>query len=1094
MKRAAVLLAAVSCVTSRRVVRDDMIFDDLQSLSSWGGNLWPNPTSIPYSITASAALPSNDERVLTAVGIIEARTCLRFRIATNADTEYIRVINAATTGTCLANIGRVPGRITSIEIGSRCGTGAVLHEFLHALGFFHEQSRNDRNEFVTVNEANVQPSLLSNFALESNAFDIGAYDYNSIMHYSATAFARSPGLITVTSPQPIGQRSTLSTGDAASIQFLYQSCAVPTAPTCLLTKTGTVNIPYGKEFSVSSIGTYSQQLALSGSVTAARQNTPLYRTYRYTPPVGDVGRSRDVNFVYTAADNTAVTCSMRVTVLDATEVCFGQGGAEACSGTRGTCTSGGCQCTGNFGGPTCAAFNTCPHNAASDFEDGTSNLLNIDAANGISIITTDSYSGLQSLSVSSTGSSYAFTGVPRRVSARVKFTHFANGGGLYMWRNNVICISFQPARLTIGNRVMYRYAGGNTNLHHYLVDPWKWQLLEVEVIPGSGRPVVNYYADGALVSTGNFDNTACDAGITHTGAIFPDTRNSLVDDFKVTCSQFVSIRGTVVDGTSNQQTLLRSGGGTLILFLQGDTWKSDATSIQTVLDSLKGRRDDSQWETNRATLLVAANVVVSGSTMTITLGAVANYDSQLDDVITFNPPTTVTTDGLGFVRTTSFEIRGWCAYAKVFQGTAGFYLGNGGTRYAPNSVKFVIPVGQSTMTWEIADRIQVRFTSQSVCISSSCGTGPTLPSTAAINIDIEFTRSTAENKAIQRVTVKSNGGSVLDIAWPAAASVITDATYISASPSVTQTFICPTINPQIKHMTISVNSAASTSSGTFVVIPGSIQLESTDMLLISEDAACTQRTAYTVRPSNGQFELTYQGRRVGTDYWVCYNFGATGTSFVQAFPWMALPPTPIPQATAAPGSTPTPVPGTVAVQNNVVVEFQIASTSIAQVVSSITNWAQQLRTILGSAALPVCEEIQVLTQQTGQTVWVVTGTLDCSGVARQERVVSVLEETSYKPKYRGTSTRSQSDIKVAVDSAGNTLAAVAGGTYVGSTVAVTPVPTSTSSPSSDDNTMVIAIAAGVGGGVVLIIAIIVGCYCCKSDDDNEREHSKNDPY
>ena len=34
--------------------------------------------------------------------------------------------------------------------------GTVQHEMLHALGFFHEQSRTDRNDFVTINLDNVE--------------------------------------------------------------------------------------------------------------------------------------------------------------------------------------------------------------------------------------------------------------------------------------------------------------------------------------------------------------------------------------------------------------------------------------------------------------------------------------------------------------------------------------------------------------------------------------------------------------------------------------------------------------------------------------------------------------------------------------------------------------------------------------------------------------------------------------------------------------------------------------------------------------------------------------------------------------------------
>ncbi|CAG7730158.1 unnamed protein product, partial [Allacma fusca] len=63
-----------------------------------------------------------------------------------------------------------------VELGPACvayGQGIAIHETLHALGFYHEQSREDRDDYVTINLNNVLPSDKHNFNIfPSNAFGL----------------------------------------------------------------------------------------------------------------------------------------------------------------------------------------------------------------------------------------------------------------------------------------------------------------------------------------------------------------------------------------------------------------------------------------------------------------------------------------------------------------------------------------------------------------------------------------------------------------------------------------------------------------------------------------------------------------------------------------------------------------------------------------------------------------------------------------------------------------------------------------------------------------------------------------------------------
>ena len=57
-------------------------------------------------------------------------------------------------------IGRQGGP-QRISLGHGClrgGIGVTVHEMMHALGFYHEQSRRDRNRYIRINFQNISPS------------------------------------------------------------------------------------------------------------------------------------------------------------------------------------------------------------------------------------------------------------------------------------------------------------------------------------------------------------------------------------------------------------------------------------------------------------------------------------------------------------------------------------------------------------------------------------------------------------------------------------------------------------------------------------------------------------------------------------------------------------------------------------------------------------------------------------------------------------------------------------------------------------------------------------------------------------------------
>ncbi|KAL6096247.1 uncharacterized protein ACO6RY_09992 [Pungitius sinensis] len=190
-----------------------------------------------YRWTFPIAYILGDDLDLNAKGCVHQafemyrlKSCVDFK-PYEGERSFIKFVKR---GGCFSSVGdQQTGQILSL--GPGCDHKAVIeHELLHALGFYHEQSRTDRDDYVDIWLNQVTPGLENNFNKYNDDYITDqntAYDYESVMHYRPFSFNKNESIPTITTKIPefyniIGQYLDFSELDTLRLNRMY-NCSGP---------------------------------------------------------------------------------------------------------------------------------------------------------------------------------------------------------------------------------------------------------------------------------------------------------------------------------------------------------------------------------------------------------------------------------------------------------------------------------------------------------------------------------------------------------------------------------------------------------------------------------------------------------------------------------------------------------------------------------------------------------------------------------------------------------------------------------------------------------------------------------------------------
>ena len=180
------------------------------------------PSGKIYYTVASNMGSINANKITSAVNEYNSKTNTQWIPRTN-QSNYVEFIFGSSSGSDgWAHIGYLGGKQT-ISLDQYISVGSVIHEMGHTVGLYHEHCRKDRDQYLSIQWANIQDGQAYNFNIYNSGTDIGPFNINSVMMYWPNSYSKN-GLPTIKRANNTTftyNRTGFTTGDITTINTMY---------------------------------------------------------------------------------------------------------------------------------------------------------------------------------------------------------------------------------------------------------------------------------------------------------------------------------------------------------------------------------------------------------------------------------------------------------------------------------------------------------------------------------------------------------------------------------------------------------------------------------------------------------------------------------------------------------------------------------------------------------------------------------------------------------------------------------------------------------------------------------------------------------